>query len=121
LISDNKEKNVVSYYIYVTVDTFNCTVFSTSPAVIKWVLEDVKKAAPFATKIRGAMNDFSGKMCRFELHWLKDKDTEVALWIVRRLCEVGFEPFQVTQHISPKPNNVIHFRKLAKKTTQSQS
>jgi hypothetical protein len=66
------------------------TVWSTDPSIVNWIYDEIKKIIPTCA-VREERYDLTGEKIGFELHKLQNKDNQVADWILRLLCENGFE------------------------------
>lgn len=79
-------------YRYVRVNSIRPVVTTTDPSILDWLYDEVKKLIPnCATK--NELHDLMGERIGFSFHRLEDKDSKVARWILKLLCENGFEPF----------------------------
>jgi len=99
-------------YVYVRIDIQDNRVWTTNPSVLDWIFNEVKKHIP-SCATRYERLGLTGERVQFQLHQLQNKDYDVHEWIVRLLCENGYEPFNVTytseQHTTL---HYIHFRQM---------
>ena len=99
-------------YKYVKVNY--TTVWSTDPSIVDWIYDEIKKIISTCA-IRNEDFNLKGERIGFQLHQLQDKDSQVADWIIKLLCENGFEPFTFTYYGGGQSVLSIghfHFRKL---------
>jgi hypothetical protein len=97
-------------YIYVRILSGNY-IWASDPSVLNWIFTEVKKHIP-SCATRNELHDVIGERVSFQLHQLNSKDTEVYMWLLKLLCENGYEPFEVIDagtFISVP--NILHFRK----------
>ena len=97
-------------YIYVRISCDNY-IWASDPSVLSWVFTEVKKHIPNCAT-RGELHDVTGERVSFQLHQLNNKDFEVYVWIIKLLCENGYEPFEMVDigKFITVPN-YLHFKK----------
>lgn len=74
--------------------TNQVTVRSSDPDIFKWMIEDVRSVIG-SCETRSESYDLAGQLFSCDLHKLKGKDGAVYTYILRRLGETGWEPYQV--------------------------
>ena len=97
-------------YIYVRI-SFDNYILSSDPSILSWVFTEAKKLIP-SCATRAEFYDVTGERVSFQLHQLNNKDFEVYVWLIKLLCENGYEPFEMIDigKYTTAPN-FLHFRK----------
>ena len=72
----------------------------TTPALVDWVLSELKKVIPTAESRGWLPTIGGGRVTGGVWNKLNGQDALVSQWIIRLLCDNGFEPFAVTQTAS---------------------
>lgn len=97
-------------YVYVRLYETSPLVWATDPSVLDWIFGEVKKHVPTCA-IRNEDYDLAGVRVGFTLHQLQNKELLVAKWLIRLLCDNGFEPFEVTPASDSGMLRWLHFRR----------
>lgn len=74
--------------------TKQVTVRSSDPDIFKWIIEEVRSTIG-SCETRDESYDLAGQLSSCDLHKLKGKDGAVFTFLLRRLGEAGWEPYQV--------------------------
>jgi hypothetical protein len=91
-------------YIYVKVEVERPNVWATDPSILEWIFDAVKERVPNCT-ILNEKCDVTGARRFIHLFMLPDQERDVTPWLMRLLCENGFEPFAVT-------GEIVHLRRM---------
>lgn len=84
----------------------NLNLYCTHVGVLDWLIEKAKEHAPKLDS-RYVQKDIAGETCFLQLHKLDGKDERIARWLLKELCEHGWEPFNV---LTAKDFQVMHLR-----------
>jgi hypothetical protein len=79
-------------------------IYSTDPVILDWVFNQVRKYLPDCI-VGWDSHDLTGARCEIQLDQIEDKDQALMSWIVRLLCESGFEPYAHAE-------SYMHFRRF---------
>ncbi len=74
--------------------TYQITIRSSDADIFKWIVEEVRSKIG-SCETRDESYDLAGQLFSCDLHKLKGKDGAAYLFILRRLSETGWEPYQV--------------------------
>lgn len=74
--------------------TKQVTVRASDPDIFKWIIEEVRGVIG-SCETRNDTYDLAGVLFSCDLHKLKGKDEAAFVYILRRLGEIGWEPYHV--------------------------
>jgi hypothetical protein len=85
----------------------------TETAALEWFISELKKYVP-TSKHTDHDRIISGETIGYDFKNLKGKDREIGLWFITKLCEQGWEPFEVLISDGSLYPSLVKLRRIVK-------
>lgn len=94
---------------------------SSDAAILKWIAAQIKTVVPNATAemmtgvwqlptAKDQGKTYHGDSYTMRLHSLNYRDTDAAWWVIRELCELGWEPLSPSFDLRQQQTVQLYFR-----------